>query len=89
MLSWKKLGIEIKIALPVLGPFPTKEDVCGYGVAIKMVSKSLSYRNYGGYTQYDSIRKFRNAHTNSYGESVEGAMNSRYICKIHSVRGSI
>ena len=39
ILSWKNLGIDPKIVLPVLGTFPMKEYVCGYGVAINMVPK--------------------------------------------------
>ena len=39
ILSWKNLGIDPKIVLPVLGTFPMKEDVFGNGVDINMVSK--------------------------------------------------
>ena len=32
--SWKKLGIDLKIELPLIRQLPMKEDVFGYGVAI-------------------------------------------------------
>ena len=81
IISWKKLGIDPKTALPVLGTLPTKVDFCGHGDAINMVPKSLNNGCYGGYTQYDSIRKLRTAHANIYGEFMEGAMNYRQIRK--------
>ena len=81
ILSWKKLGIDPKIALPVLGTFPMQEDVCSCVVVILMVYKSLHCVSYGGYTQYDSIGKFCNTRDNACGWSVEGTMNSRYIGK--------
>ena len=43
MRSWEEMGIDPKNLLPVLGMFPTKEDVCGCSVAINVVSKSLNY----------------------------------------------
>ena len=46
-----------------------------------MVSKSFNSGRYGGYTQYDSISKFRTSHANFYGALLEGATNSRYIGK--------
>ena len=55
------------------------EDFCGYGVAIRTVSKSLNAGRYGGYKQYDFIRKLRTAHANVHGALMEGVMNSRYI----------
>ena len=42
IISWKKLGIDPKTALPVLGTLPTKVDFCGHGDAINMVPKSLN-----------------------------------------------
>ena len=56
MIIWKKMGIYSKIILPMIGPFPIKDDVYGYGVAINMVSKLLNDRHYGDSTQYESIR---------------------------------
>ena len=53
-------------------------DFCCYGVTINMAPKSLIDGRYGGYTQYDSIRKLRNAHANVNGLFVEGKMISRY-----------
>ena len=47
IVIWKKLGIDPKIVFPVLGPLPMKEYVCGCGVAINMVSKSLYEVRYG------------------------------------------
>ena len=65
--SRKKLGIDPKSVLPLLGPFPTKKDVCGYGVAINIVSNQLNAGWYGGYTQYYCIRKLWTSHDNVYG----------------------
>ena len=67
MISWKKLGIDPKILLPVFGPFPIKEDVCGNSVATNMVSKSLNAVGYVGYTQYNSIGNLWNEYANVYG----------------------
>ena len=39
LLSWKKVGIDLKIALPVFGTLPMKCYVCGYSVAINTASK--------------------------------------------------
>ena len=58
-----------------------KGYVCGCGVAINMVSKSLNARHYVGYTQYDFISKLSTAHDNVYGALVGCATNSRYIGK--------
>ena len=48
LISWKRLVIFPRIALPVIETFPMKEDVCGNGVAIDTVSKSLNAGQYGG-----------------------------------------
>ena len=61
------MGIDPKIALPVIGRFIMKEDVCGYSVAINILSKSLNYGIYIGYAQYDLISKLRTSHANVYG----------------------
>ena len=53
------------------------EDFCGYGVAIRTVSKSLNAGRYGGYKQYDFIRKLCTAHDNVDRASVYGVINSR------------
>ena len=44
-----------------------KEDVCGYSVAINILTKSLNYGIYIGYAQYDLISKLRTSHANVYG----------------------
>lgn len=55
-----------------MGPFPTI-DICGYGVAISMVYKSLSPgRHDKSYTQFETIRKLRPAFSNSYMASALG-----------------
>ena len=55
LISWKKLSIDPKIELPALVPYPMKEHVCWYAVAINTVSKLLKAGFCAGHTKYDPI----------------------------------
>ena len=58
-----------------LGPFPV-EDIQGTFVAVTMLQRSLEPGKHATYSQFQTIRKLRSAHSNQYMASVKGALAS-------------
>ena len=66
-----------------LGPFP-HEDVQGIFVAVMMLQRSLEPRRHATYSQFQTIRKLRSAHSNQYMDSVRFALTSATIGRMMS-----
>lgn len=56
-----------------LGPFPN-DDVQGIFVAVMMLQRSLEPGRHATYSQFQTIKKLRSAHSNQYMASVRGAL---------------
>jgi len=56
---------------PPRGPFP-QEDTMGMGPEVVIVQKSLAKGRHGANVQYETVRKFRAAASNSYHSSAQG-----------------
>ena len=66
-----------------LGPFPL-EDVQGIFVAVMMLQRSLEPGRHATYSQFQTIRKLRSAHSNQYMASVRGALASATLGRMMS-----
>ena len=59
-----------------MGPFPVNDDIQGVFVAIMMLQRSLDPGRHASYSQFQTIRKLRSAHSNQYMASLRGALAS-------------
>ena len=59
-----------------MGPFPIEDDIQGVFVAVMMFQRSLDPGRHASYSQFQTIRKLRSAHSNQYMASLRGALTS-------------
>ena len=70
-----RLGFETKDVLPVMGPFPVRDD-CGMRVAALSTERSLDRGMNEATVQFGTVRRFRSAFSNMWHASVAGGLDA-------------